>query len=250
MIGAPEHYSYRVYASRGMAERFDALRFSGPIGTMLADAQARILAEALGDIRGRRILDVGTGTGRAALLLAARGAAVTGIDASPEMLRVAAARAGQEGLSVRFDVGDAHRLAFDSSSFDAAVSLRVLMHAPNWRECLHELCRVARDRVVFDYPAACSAAAIQAAARRILATLGREVEAYRVLRLASVKAVLDECGYRVDRVHRQFVLPIALHRAIGSRAVTERCERSLAAVGLLRLFGSPVTVVAVRCGSS
>jgi hypothetical protein len=51
----------------------------------------------------------------------------------------------------------------------------------------------------------------------------------------------------VDRAHRQFVLPIALHKAIGSRAFTVGVETVLARIGLLRLVGSPVTVVAVRC---
>ena len=36
------------------------------------------------------------------------------------------------------------------------------MHTPDWRQSLGELCRVARDRVVFDYPALSSAAALQA----------------------------------------------------------------------------------------
>lgn len=247
---APDHYSYRVYADPGMAGRFDALRFSGPIGTLLAETQERVLAEFLGDVTGLGILDVGTGTGRAALALAARGAAVVGIDASAEMLRVAMTRAEEQGLAVRFETGDAHRLAFDDARFDAAISLRVLMHTPDWRLCLRELCRVSRHRVVFDYPAAFSAAALQAAGRRALARLGRNVEAYRVLRAAAVRAVLDEAGYRVERVHRQFVLPIAVHKAIGSRVFTERVEAALKAAGLLALAGSPVTVVARRCASS
>ena len=33
------HYSYAVYADPAMAERFDALRFSGPIGRLIADTQ-------------------------------------------------------------------------------------------------------------------------------------------------------------------------------------------------------------------
>jgi len=51
-------------------------------------------------------------------------------------------------------------------------------------------------------------------------------------------------------VHRQFVLPIACHKLIGSRGATERIEGSLARLGLLRLLGSPVTLVADRCASS
>jgi ubiquinone/menaquinone biosynthesis C-methylase UbiE len=242
-----DHYSYRVYADPAMADRFDAMRFSGPIGTLLAGSQDQVIASFLAPLDGRTVVDVGTGTGRAAIGLARRGARVTGVDASAEMLRVAKARAADAGLDAVFEVGDAHRLAYPDRAFHAAVSLRVLMHTPDWRHCLSELCRVASDRVVFDYPAAFSAAALQAVARRLAAAAGRPVEAYRVMRLSDITRTLDASGFRVERVHRQFVLPIALHKAIGSRAFTVSVEKALAAIGLLRLLGSPVTVLAVRC---
>lgn len=243
-----DHYSYRVYADPAMAERFDSMRFSGPIGSLLAETQDRVIAEFLAPVEGRSVLDVGTGTGRAALGLARRGARVTGVDASEEMLRVARARAAHEGVGAVFEPGDAHKLAYPDRAFSAAVSLRVLMHTPDWRTCLRELCRVADDRVVFDYPAACSAAAVHAAARRLAATVSRQVEAYRVFRRRDVRREVEASGFRIAGEHRQFVLPIALHKALGSRAVTLAAEKALAAVGLLRLAGSPVTVVAVRCG--
>jgi hypothetical protein len=44
-------------------------------------------------------------------------------------------------------------------------------------------------------------------------------------------------------------LPIALHKAIGSRRFTISTERLLDRAGLLKLFGSPVTLVAERCAS-
>jgi SAM-dependent methyltransferase len=242
-----EHYSYRLYADPGMADRFDAMRFSGPIGTLLAESQDQVVASFLGPLDGRTVIDVGTGTGRAALGLARRGARVTGVDASAEMLRVARARAAEAGLDAAFEVGDAHRLPYPDRGFQCAVSLRVLMHTPDWRQCLAELCRVADDRVVFDYPAACSAAALQAFGRRLAAAAGRPVEAYRVLKASDVRRAVEASGFRVERVHRQFVLPIALHKAVGSRGFTVAVEKALAAAGLLRLAGSPVTVVAVRC---
>jgi SAM-dependent methyltransferase len=243
-----DHYSYTLYADPAHAGRFDQLRFSGPIGTMLAETQARVIAEFLPDVAGRSVLDVGTGTGRGALALARRGARVTGVDASTQMLDIARQRAGEEKLSIDFQVGDAHRLSFPDRSFDAAVSLRVLMHTPDWRRCLGELCRVARERVVFDYPAVLSAAALQAAARHVAAAAGARTEAYRVFRARAMRAELGRHGFRVAAEHRQFVLPIALHKAIGSRAATARVEGLLRAVGLLRLLGSPVTVVATREG--
>jgi len=241
-----EHYSYAVYADPAMAERFDAMRFSGPIGRLIADTQEQQIAAFLAPLEGRRVLDVGTGTGRAAIALARRGAIVTGVDASAEMLQVAARRAADAGVAVAFARGDAHHLDFADRSFDAVVCLRVLMHTPDWRASLRELCRVAADRVVFDYPSLYSAAAIQAVTRRIGHMVNPSVEAYRVFSPSSVAALLAEAGFRVAGDHRQFVLPIALHKRVNSEAWTRRVETLMERAGLMRLLGSPVTVVAER----
>lgn len=244
-----DHYSYSVYADPAMAEAFDALRFSGPIGRLLADTQERVIAGFLEPLAGRTVLDVGTGTGRAAIGLAARGAAVTGVDASAEMLAVAARRAKEARVNVTFTRGDAHGLTFPARSFDAVVCLRVLMHTPDWRRSLAELCRVARDRVVFDYPALASAAALQAFTRRLAHAFGARVEAYRVFSDRAVRTALAERGFRIVDTHRQFVLPIVFHKKLASLSATSRIEAALARGGLTRLVGSPVTIVAERCAS-
>ena len=229
-----------------MAERFDSMRFSGPIGRLIAETQEQQIAAFLAPLEGRRILDVGTGTGRAAIALAKRGAIVTGVDASAEMLEVAARRAEEAGATVTFSRGDAHRLDFPDRAFDAVVCLRVLMHTPDWRASLGELCRVASQRVVFDYPSLYSGAALQALIRRVTHTMNPAVEAYRVFSPAAVSRVLGQAGFRVTGEHRQFVLPIALHKRVNSVAWTRRVEGAMERTGLMRRFGSPVTVVAER----
>lgn len=250
MSGTPQpradHYSYSVYADPAMAEAFDGLRFSGPIGELLARTQEQVVAGFLSPVVGRSILDVGTGTGRAAIALARRGADVTGVDASNEMLAVAARRAEAAGVTVRFARGDAHALEFPDRAFDSLVCLRVLMHTPDWRRSLSELCRVADHRVVFDYPALGSAAAVQSIARRLAQAVGAQVEAYRVFSDRAIRTALDAEGFRITGSHRQFVLPIALHKRLNSATLTTRVERALAGAGLLALLGSPVTVVAER----
>jgi len=244
-----DHYSYRVYAEPATAQSFDERRFGGPIGQLVAGEQARVIADFVGEIAGRTILDVGTGTGRAALQMARGGALVTGIDASEEMLTVARARANEEHLAVRFAAGDAHKLEFPDRSFDVVISLRVLMHTPEWRTCIGELCRVATSRVVIDYPAASSFALLQAIARRLTHTFGGRTEPYRVLTDRAVAAALARAGFRIRSVHRQFFLTIALHKAIGSPRFTTASQSIFDRLGLLRLFGSPVTLVAERCES-
>lgn len=241
------HYSYTAYANPVMARTFEDRRFGGPIGELVASTQARVLANMIGRIQERDVLDVGTGTGRAALLLARGGAHVTAVDASEQMLEVARRRAAEELAKVDFRRGDAHALEFGNRSFDVVVCLRVLMHTPNWRRSLSELCRVAERLVIFDYPSATSAALVHSLTRRVVHAAGGRTEAYRVFTDRTVRQALDTSGFRVRSVHRQFVLPIQLHRAVGSLRFTEFSEDLLDRVGLLRFFGSPVTVCAERC---
>jgi SAM-dependent methyltransferase len=243
------HYSYAAYADPAMAASFDHARFGGPIGRILLEDQERVLMAFLGDVAGQRILDVGTGTGRAAIALARRGALVTGMDASNEMLRVARTRARDEGLPIDFQEGDAHRLAFSDRAFDRTVCFRLLMHVPDWRTAIAELCRVTDARLVIDYPATASAAAAQAIWRNAAASAGKTVEAYRTFSASAIADELARHGFRVAERHKQFVLPIGFHKLLGSAGFTRGIERLLSAVGLLRLAGSPVTIAADRCAS-
>jgi SAM-dependent methyltransferase len=245
-----DHYSYTVYADPATARSFDDRRFGGPIGELIASSQAEALAAMTGDVAGMSVLDVGTGTGRAALLLARRGARTTGVDASREMLKVARERAAAEGLSVAFAPGDVHALEFPDRCFDVVVCLRVLMHTPRWRESLAELCRVADKLVILDYPSSRSVAALQSMVRRLGHPLGLGGEPYRVFSDREIADALRASAFRIQRVHRQFVLPIALHKAVGNRGLSVRMESLLDRAGLLEIFGSPVTVAAERCAIS
>jgi SAM-dependent methyltransferase len=244
-----QHYSYAAYADPAMAASFDAKRFGGPIGRLLLEDQERVLVEFLGDVAGRRVLDIDTGTGRAAIALARLGAVVTGVDASKEMLAVARTRARNAGVSIHFVEGDAHALDYADRAFDSTVCLRLLMHVPDWRRALGELCRVTERRLVFDYPALRSAASLQMLWRQAASKIAGPVESYRVFRTSAIAHELGRHGFQITGSHKQFVLPIALHKVIGSAPFTRRVERALARTGLLRLAGSPVTIAAERCAS-
>jgi hypothetical protein len=101
-----------------------------------------------------------------------------------------------------------------------------------------------------DYPAATSAAFLHAASRRVRRALGATTEAYRTFSDRAIARAFATAGFEIRAAHRQFVLPIALHKAIGSRRFTIASEALLERAGLLRRFGSPVTILAERCAPS
>jgi ubiquinone/menaquinone biosynthesis C-methylase UbiE len=240
------HYSYSIYDDSNFAGQFDASHFGGEVGRLIVERQARVLLDFLGEPCPVTALDVGTGTGRAAFAITKAGVQVTGMDASREMLNVARAHALENSIVVNFLPGDAHALPFADRSFDAVTSLRMLMHTPDWRRCIREMCRVARRRVIFDYPPLVSFAALQTGMRRAAQWTGRRVETYHVIPTHAARSVLQANGFEIIKMDRQFVLPIAFHKWIGSARFTNNVERGLAVIGLLRWMGSPVTILAER----
>jgi len=93
---------------------------------------------------GERVLDVACGTGNAALLAAAAGAEVTGLDAASRLIDVARARAAAAGAGATFVVGDALDLPFGDGAFDVVLSVFGVIFAPDAGRALAEIVRVLR----------------------------------------------------------------------------------------------------------
>lgn len=102
-----------------------------------------VVERLVGDVSGRRILDVGCGTGRWSFRLAAAGADVTGIDFSTGMLDKALAKPG--AADIRFVQHDlANPLPFEDDAFDGIVCCLVLEHVAELGPVLLEMRRVCR----------------------------------------------------------------------------------------------------------
>jgi len=126
------------------ADIYDATRGFPP---GVAERVAALVDEAAGLKRGARLLEVGVGTGRLALPLAARGLRVTGVDLSRRMMERLLAKRGT--LSVDVVHGDAAQLPFARASFDAVLGVHVFHLIPCWRDVLREIARVLHPRGVF-----------------------------------------------------------------------------------------------------
>jgi len=103
---------------------------------------AEVVIERAEPLGGKRVVDVGCGTGNAALLAAERGASVTGIDPAQRLLDVAAARAAERGLEARFEVGDAASIPLPGSAADVVISVFGAIFAPDPKAAAGEMSRV------------------------------------------------------------------------------------------------------------
>lgn len=93
---------------------------------------------------GARVLDVACGAGQVAIPAARAGGRVTGIDIAGNLIGQARRRAEQEGLAIRFEVGDAEALPCADNDFDQVYSVIGAMFAPQPERVVAELIRVCR----------------------------------------------------------------------------------------------------------
>jgi 2-polyprenyl-3-methyl-5-hydroxy-6-metoxy-1,4-benzoquinol methylase len=112
------------------------------VGAELVDPT---FAELVGDIAGQEVCAVACGQGREARYLATRGAAVTGVDLSENLLAIGRRHEQADPLGISYQHGDAHSLeGLASGSFDGVVCYHALMDIPRLDSALQSIARVLR----------------------------------------------------------------------------------------------------------
>jgi SAM-dependent methyltransferase len=134
MIATERHLSEQIHHDRQARERADDfqkrradLRFADS-DYLDHENWIRPAFARLGDLNGKRVLDLGCGHGMAAVVLARRGAIVTGVDLSAGYVAEARARARSNEVDARFLQADAEQLPFASAAFDAVWGSAILHH--------------------------------------------------------------------------------------------------------------------------
>jgi SAM-dependent methyltransferase len=111
---------------------------------MVTGSVATRLVKFAGIARGMKVLDVACGSGVVALTAARVGAAVTGVDLTPELIEHAKENASLMRLEVEWHVGDVEALPFGDARFDAVVSQFGHIFAPRPEIAIQEMLRVLR----------------------------------------------------------------------------------------------------------
>lgn len=170
----------------------------------------------LGDVRGQRVLDLGCGDGQFTTLVAARGAKVTALDISTDLLGLARVRADRDGFTgaVTPLCGSAHSIPVASNSVDVVFGMAVLHHL-DLELAAAEVHRVLKPggRAIFKEPMRNSR--VVAAVRAMIPYRQPDISPFeRPLRMAEMEAFAS----RFSRwQHKAFELPfVSLLSVIGA----------------------------------
>ena len=103
--------------------------------------------EMLGNIRAKKMLDLGCGEGYNSRIMARKGAEVTGVDFSKKMIRAAIELEDKERLGIEYLVADACDLhMFKSKIFDVVTCFMALQDIENYQDAVREAFRILKRR--------------------------------------------------------------------------------------------------------
>lgn len=217
-----------------------ARRFDGAAGQWMLEVQERLTLAMLADRPGISILDVGGGHGQLAIPLCRAGYRVTVLGSAASCRKRVAGEV--ESGRCTFLTGNVIDLPFPDGAFDVVISFRLLTHCVAWPVLVRELCRVARQSVIVDYPTSEGLNAIAPALFGAKKKLEGNTRHWRLFTHGEVAEAFAKRGYGVVRRSPQFFLPMVLHRVLRSRQTSRALEGVCRVLGLTRRWGSPVIV--------
>ena len=221
-----------------------ASRFAGSIGKYFLDIQLGIVQQMLPNPSGCRILDIGGGHGQLTPPLLHAGYDMTVLGSDDSCIE----RLNQSTISTNKDyefvTGNLLDLPFKENSFDFVLAFRLLPHLKNWPRFIDEICRVAKQSVVLDYP---DLRSVNWFAERMFSwkkKVEKNTRPYRCFHKREVINAFQNNQFRSFQSLGQFVLPMALHRLLKNEWMSKLVESFARSVGLTGWFGSPVILKA------
>ncbi|GEM_PF-3774956 len=127
---------YDIYA-----KDYDKSRFSTRKGRFQQELEFALLSELLGDVRNKKVLEIGCGTGRISSFLSSMGARVKAVDSSKEMLEIAC----QKYPHIDFSYLDIEK-AVPNGTYDIIIMMRVFFHLKHPKKAVEHLINALNKR--------------------------------------------------------------------------------------------------------
>lgn len=137
-------YIYKRYSNASIAEKEkyvnDWLTKVETSKKVVSDFIQRV-----GDVSGKKIIDVGCGNGGICIAFSLAGASVAGVEVEEDLYLIAKKHTEFYGAKVNFYLYDGNELPFDDNTFDYAVSTSVLEHTTSPVLYLREILRILKS---------------------------------------------------------------------------------------------------------
>ena len=117
---------------------------ASPVGALTEPLEQEAIFYLAGDLRGRRVLDIGCGDGTYSIAACKLGAHVIGVDLSAAMLETARHRAEDCPRTIRWCLASAGSLPFDPETFDIVIAVTAFCFVEVPRRAVLEVGRVLR----------------------------------------------------------------------------------------------------------
>ena len=131
---------------RDESKVYDEKRFSKASGRYGDLAEKEIILGMVDNWEGKRVVEVGCGTGRFSIEMAKRGAIVTALDPAIEMLARVDEKIRNIPIkgTIKLINGSGYNLPFGDNQFDGCICLNVLNHLRDWDKVFSEIHRVVK----------------------------------------------------------------------------------------------------------
>ena len=175
-----------------------------------------------GDVRGRRVLEVGAGSGRDLLDLARRGATGVVLDYSPASLELVKRQSEERGIPVLLVRADALRSPFRDGAFDVVFHQGLLEHFRDPMPLLTENARITArgGRVVVDVPQTFHAYTLM---KNVLILFDAWFAGWETqFTPGQLERLVERSGLRVRRTYGEWMVP-----GLGYRVLREVLKRGL-----------------------
>ncbi|MBU2677981.1 MAG: class I SAM-dependent methyltransferase [Gammaproteobacteria bacterium] len=218
-------------------------RFQGAAGQYFLEVQENCVRHLLTDCM-TSVLDVGGGHGQLTPLFHSRGCGITMLGSDDSCH--SRLRDKYPDNDIEYVTGDLLNLPFENQQFDLVIAVRLISHITAWERLIAELCRVAKNSVIIDYPSVFALNALTPLMFKLKKGIEGNTRTYTSFSRRRLANCFRENDFEVRIARSQFFLPMFLHRALKGPRPLQVAETGLRKLGMTHVFGSPVVLRADR----
>ena len=135
-------------------------------------------------------------------------------------------------------------LRLDDDSFDVVISIRLMSHITDWKSLVAEMCRLAKNRVIIDFPPKSSFNIFYPLLFKVKKFFEKDTRPFKSFTKCEIRNEFRKNNFERKKSAGQFFMPMVIHRYLNKANFCKSFELLSATLGLTKFFGSPMIFAA------